>query len=395
MFSDHSEEEEASVSQPSFSGNEEDEEGEHSAFGVEEVGGTFFSVMDSLDGHYLQQLRTFNTTPGDEPPDAKLQFILVDIDIITDRRHGTLAVMFGRAHPSNQSVMVNLFGWYPSMCVEEPRGYNDQLHRELLKEILSQLIRKRIHEGYPEYAVRTLNTLDCDLVVDIAQVSGTDIMGYSPSDARDKSFLRIQLASPLFVSPLRESLEGDYMIDPERPWEKGHGLSLLIGEGQKLQVSAGKSTKTFNSNFEPVLQFMVDVGIAGCQWCQVPAPRDYGSKKSNCDVEIAECSIACLELVDLMDKSDVGSIRILSFDLEAAGRKGVFPDPAIDPVIQIGIQLQVQGHASLLRSILLSFKACSDIEGADVFSFESEASMLTAFRCCTSSFNLVLFSCSI
>ena len=33
--------------------------------------------------------------------------------------------------------------------------------------------------------------------------------------------------------------------------------------------------------------------------------------------------------------SDVAPFRILSFDIECAGRKGIFPEPEKDPVIQI------------------------------------------------------------
>jgi DNA polymerase delta subunit 1 len=41
--------------------------------------------------------------------------------------------------------------------------------------------------------------------------------------------------------------------------------------------------------------------------------------------------------------SDIAPLRILSFDIECAGRKGVFPEPNIDPVIQIASVVQVQG----------------------------------------------------
>ena len=33
--------------------------------------------------------------------------------------------------------------------------------------------------------------------------------------------------------------------------------------------------------------------------------------------------------------ADVAPFRILSFDIECAGRKGIFPEPEKDPVIQI------------------------------------------------------------
>lgn len=36
-------------------------------------------------------------------------------------------------------------------------------------------------------------------------------------------------------------------------------------------------------------------------------------------------------------------LRILSFDIECSGRKGIFPDAKIDPVIQIANMVSVQG----------------------------------------------------
>jgi DNA polymerase delta subunit 1 len=41
--------------------------------------------------------------------------------------------------------------------------------------------------------------------------------------------------------------------------------------------------------------------------------------------------------------SKVAPLRILSFDIECAGRKGAFPDPSLDPVIQIANMVTVQG----------------------------------------------------
>ncbi len=43
------------------------------------------------------------------------------------------------------------------------------------------------------------------------------------------------------------------------------------------------------------------------------------------------------------DWSKVAPFRILSFDIECAGRKGIFPEPDKDPVIQIANMVIVQG----------------------------------------------------
>ena len=41
--------------------------------------------------------------------------------------------------------------------------------------------------------------------------------------------------------------------------------------------------------------------------------------------------------------ADIAPMRILSYDIECAGRKGIFPEPEHDPVIQIAVMVQCQG----------------------------------------------------
>lgn len=44
--------------------------------------------------------------------------------------------------------------------------------------------------------------------------------------------------------------------------------------------------------------------------------------------------------------SKIAPLRILSFDIECAGRKGIFPEAAHDPVIQIANMVTRQGLPS-------------------------------------------------
>jgi DNA polymerase elongation subunit (family B) len=46
--------------------------------------------------------------------------------------------------------------------------------------------------------------------------------------------------------------------------------------------------------------------------------------------------------------SKMAPLRILSFDIECAGRKGTFPDAKLDPVIQIANMVTRQGEWTLL-----------------------------------------------
>ncbi len=46
----------------------------------------------------------------------------------------------------------------------------------------------------------------------------------------------------------------------------------------------------------------------------------------------------------------IAPLRILSFDIECAGRKGIFPEASVDPVIQIANMVTRQGMALFLSS---------------------------------------------
>jgi len=53
------------------------------------------------------------------------------------------------------------------------------------------------------------------------------------------------------------------------------------------------------------------------------------------------------------DWSHIAPLRILSFDIECAGRKGIFPEPDIDPVIQIANMVTRQGQSTFSSFVLL------------------------------------------
>ncbi|CAA9999145.1 unnamed protein product, partial [Nesidiocoris tenuis] len=76
------------------------------------------------------------------------------------------------------------------------------------------------------------------------------------------------------------------------------------------------------------------------------------------------------------DWAKVAPFRILSFDIECAGRKGVFPEPQHDPVIQIANMVVRQGqHEPFIRNIF-TLKSCAPIVGIQVISSDRESDML-------------------
>jgi DNA polymerase delta subunit 1 len=86
-------------------------------------------------------------------------------------------------------------------------------------------------------------------------------------------------------------------------------------------------------------------------------------------------------------------------DIECAGRRGVFPEAEVDPVINIANYITVQGaplrspqvqHPShsaptagdrnpCVRSVFC-LRSCSSIVGSEVHTFDREADMLAAWR---------------
>lgn len=78
--------------------------------------------------------------------------------------------------------------------------------------------------------------------------------------------------------------------------------------------------------------------------------------------------------------SHIAPLRILSFDIECAGRKGIFPEPGIDPVIQIASMVTRQGESHPFIRNVFTLSTCAHIVGSQVLSFESEVDMLQAWR---------------
>jgi len=58
------------------------------------------------------------------------------------------------------------------------------------------------------------------------------------------------------------------------------------------------------------------------------------------------------------------------------GRKGHFPEPDKDPVIQIASMVTVQGDKKPCIKNVLTLKGCAPIVGAEVLSFEDERELL-------------------
>ena len=128
---------------------------------------------------------------------------------------------------------------------------------------------------------------------------------------------------------------------------------------------------------------MVDRGVVGGNWVELPAGcyTHRAKKQSMCQYE---CDVRYDKVVSHAPDgqySKLAPFRILSMDIECAGRKGHFPDAEHDPVIQIATMVRQgpgekdDGATSLLPGFGDSFPPRSPpAEGenqTDVFLFFS------------------------
>ena len=73
---------------------------------------------------------------------------------------------------------------------------------------------------------------------------------------------------------------------------------------------------------------------------------------------------------------DVAPFRILSFDIECAGRKGIFPEPEKDRVIQIANMVALYGQTEPFIRTVMVLDTCAPIIGSEVICHQHETDLL-------------------
>jgi DNA polymerase delta subunit 1 len=223
----------------------------------------------------------------------------------------------------------------------------------------------------------------------VTLVRGKSVHGYSPEGL--SPFLKLEVVQPWDLEALRAVWTG-YTTDAGA---KVPGLCLRVDTRGQASLYEARATETFNSNLDAVQQFMVDAGLSGCDWLSCAEKKglrraDPLELCSKCLHEWQCDGVGALALE--RGATELAPLRVLSFDLEAAGRRGVFPQASHDPVIQIAVHFHVVGETERITPILLSLKACAPIEGAEVRCFEEEGALLRAFRDIAVAFDTDVFT---
>lgn len=163
------------------------------------------------------------------------------------------------------------------------------------------------------------------------------------------------------------------------------------------------------------LRFMVDRGLVGGAWVTLPAgkyalgPAPGAAPATHCQVGRVWCGLAAsrarAEPADPLSHvspqpqveahihasrlvghppdgpwSRLAPLRVLSVDIECAGRKGHFPEAELDPVIQIASMVSVVGRPTPVVKNVMTLDTCAPIAGAEVMSFSDEKELLRRWR---------------
>jgi DNA polymerase delta subunit 1 len=195
------------------------------------------------------------------------------------------------------------------------------------------------------------------LVTQVRRVRKQSVWGYHFKETGD--FLQITLALPDLVPQARRLLE----------------------KGINVNNYGYKTFATYESTLPYTLRFMVDNALRGGGWVELPAGsykvRVSGERLSHCQLEVNVDAMSVRGHEPEGVWARMAPMRILSFDIECAGRKGHFPKPEIDPVIQIAtcVALQSAPGTPVIKNVF-TLNTCAPIAGAQVIPNETEKEML-------------------
>lgn len=233
-----------------------------------------------------------------------------------------------------------------------PKGFEKE-HCRPFKEALNRAViadMRSNREGLQEAI----------LSVDI--VHGQSLMGYH-GDSKFP-FIKIFIALPRLLGAVKRLLEKEIIYD-------------------KFDF---QDCRAYENNIDFDIRFMVDTNVVGCSWIELPPSkwrRRYKNGKpglqSRCQIEVDVVYDDFIAHEPEGEWAKVAPFRILSFDIECAGRKGIFPEPNHDPIIQIANMVIRQGDSEPFLRNVFTLNTCAPIVGSQVLSHAKETEMLDAW----------------
>ncbi|XP_043259599.1 DNA polymerase delta catalytic subunit [Colletes gigas] len=256
--------------------------------------------------------------------------------------------MYGVTEQGN-SVCCHIHGFSPYLYVLAPPKFMDH-HCKPFKDALDKAILKDMRSNPHNIQ---------EAVLAIERVYKQNMYGYTGSEK--SLFLKITVAVPRLIAACKRLLENEIIFP-----------------------TFNHQYKAFESNIDFDIRFMVDRSVVGCSWIELPAKtwklrRQYGHMlplTTRCQLEVDVAWDGFISHPPEGEWSKLAPFRILSFDIECAGRKGIFPEPNHDPVIQIANMVIRQGESEPFLRNIFTLNTCAPIIGCQVISSDKESVML-------------------
>ncbi|KAF8477172.1 DNA polymerase subunit delta large [Kalaharituber pfeilii] len=258
-------------------------------------------------------------------------------------QHKPVVRLFGVTENGN-SVLLHVTNFNHYLYVGAPIGF-EQSHLEPYKQFLEQKLANR------------------ETVISSVVLCQRENL-YHYTGGQKSPYIKISVTDPKYISRVRTILES--------------------GNGNfRSMYKTDDGIVTFD-NIQYVLRFMVDTKITGMSWVELPAGKyrevSSNDRISNCQIEVAAHWRDLVALPAEGEYSKMAPLRILSFDIECAGRKGVFPEPNKDPVIQIANMVTRYGDTKPFVRNVFCLDTCSLIVNTQIFSYDDEGKMLIGWR---------------
>ena len=269
-----------------------------------------------------------------------ISFQQIDIEESMDATGPTLR-LFGVTDNGN-SIMCHITGFLPYLYVPAPNGFK-QTHMRSFMAALEN----------------TVGVGGC-LSAETKLVMRESIYGFQGN--QKSPFIKLVLTDSKYLPKVRGAFErGDFSFQGMFP-------------GQIM---------TFESTMAYELRFMIDTELFGMSWVELAAGGytivPEHSRVSNCQLEIKANWKNMKAHEPVGEWAKMAKLRVLSFDIECAGRKGIFPEAEIDPVIQIANAVTRYGDPKPFVRNVFTIDTCAPIVGCQVFEHSDGRSLLSAW----------------
>lgn len=256
------------------------------------------------------------------------------------------------------SVMAHVHGFAPYFFIPAPQNFQKQ-HCQEFKEALNQVVLKDMRSNKEDIK---------EAILAVEATQKESIYGFHQN--RKQMFLKITVALQRLIAPAKRLLEQGFLCP-----------------GYAVQ-----GFQTYESNIDFEIRFMVDSDVVGCNWIELPKGKYHIRRKeatsgsrvnlssplmqSHCQLEVDISWEDFISHPAEGEWSKVAPLRIMSYDIECAGRKGIFPEANKDPVIQIANMVVKQGKSDPFVRNVFTLKKCAPVVGAQVLSFDTEQELL-------------------